>query len=249
MPFFTASDNTQLYYEEHGNSAHPPLLLLPGLLGSLAVQWHSSIPVFAETYRVIAMDLRGHGQSGNAKTVLRLHDMVQDMQELLDALAISSVHIGGYSLGGYLGLLLHLQQPNRVQTLLMHATKFYWNDRIIAGMKKQMQPEGIKNKVPHYAAQLAREHGEEQWERVLAQAAEMLDHMTELGVTETQAAAATCPVLVSAGNRDELIPIEELVALSRAIPSAELFILPGVRHPFPSIPQNVLIPAMQNFHQ
>lgn len=249
MPFFTANDDTRVYYEEYGNSAKPPLLLLPGLLGSLSTQWRDYIPVFADTYRVVAMNLREHGQSGNNNTVLRLDDMVRDIEGLLDMLGIESVHIGGYSLGGYLGLMLHLRQPERVRTLLMHATKFYWNDHAITDMKKQMRPEMIKSKVPHYADHLAQEHGKEKWEYLLTQSAEMIEHMTVLGITEEQATTTTCPVLVSAGNRDELIPIEELVALSKAIPTAELFVLPAVRHAFQTIPPELLIPAMQRFHQ
>lgn len=249
MPFFTADDDTRVYYEEHGNSASPPLVLLPGLLGSLSIQWRDYIPTFAAAYRVVAINLRGHGQSGNNNAVLRLDDMVRDITGLLDALGIKSAHIAGYSLGGYLGLMLHLHQPERVRTLLMHATKFYWNDSVIEGMKKQMRPEVIKSKVPHYATHLAHEHGKEKWEQLLAQSAEMVEHMVLLGITEEQAALATCPVLVSAGNRDELIPVQELLALSQTIPTAELFILPGVHHSFSTIPPALLIPAMQKFHQ
>lgn len=249
MSIYTADDTTPIYYEEHGERHNPALLLLPGLLGSLTTQWRSLLPALSEHYYVVATDLRGHGSSGNMQSSLRVDRMMHDVAGLLDTLAISSVHIGGYSLGGYIGLLLHLHRPQLVETLLMHATKFYWNEQVVAGMKKQLNPETISLKVPRYAAQLAAEHGDNRWEQMMREAAEMIDFMPSLGLSEEEAAKAICPVLVSAGNRDDLVPVEETLRLSRALPAGELLILPGVRHPFPTIPQNLLLAAMLGFHK
>lgn len=249
MSVYTANDTTALYYEEHGERHNPALLLLPGLLGSLSTQWRALIPMLSEQYYVIATDLRGHGASGNSQGTLRVEQMMHDVAGLLDSLAISSVHIGGYSLGGYIGLLLHLHRPQLVETLLMHATKFYWNETVVAGMKKQLNPEIISLKVPRYATQLAAEHGDGRWQQMLREAAEMVELMPSLGLNEQQAAQATCPILVSAGNRDDLVPVEEALQLSRALPAGELLIMPGVRHPFPTIPQSLLLSVMLGFHK
>lgn len=249
MSVYTADDNTSLYYEEHGDRRNPALLLLPGLLGSLATQWRSFIPALSDQYYVIATNLRGHGVSGNNSGELRVDRMMRDVAGLLDMLNVGSVHISGYSLGGYVGLLLHLHRPQLVATLLMHATKFYWNDAVVAAMQKQLNPEAIRLKVPRYAAQLAAEHGDDRWEPLLQEAAGMVEQMPALGLSEEQASAASCPVLVSAGNRDDLVPVEEALKLSRALPTGELLILPGVRHPFLTIPQNLLLPVLQEFHR
>ncbi len=248
MPYCTAFDDSPLYYEEHGDPGLPTLLLLPGLLGSIQMQWRAFISPLAEQYHVVATDLRGHGRSRNSAGSLHISDMVRDTALLMDTLNIATAHIGGYSLGGYIGLQLHLEQPERVQTLLMHATKFYWSDAVAAGMKKQMNPEAIRAKVPKYAEQLAVEHGEERWPQLLQEASVMVEGLPSGGLQEADAARATCPIVVSTGDRDELIPIEESVRLSRAIPSAQLMVLPGVRHPFPGIPPSLMMEAMRLFH-
>ncbi len=249
MPYCTSFDDSSLYYEEHGSSDLPTLLLLPGLLGSISAQWHTYIAPLSEHYHIVITDLRGHGRSGNNAGRLQIGDMVADTLLLLEHLDITAAHIGGYSLGGYIGLQLHLEQPERVQTLLMHATKFYWSNDVVANMKKQMNPDSIQAKVPKYADQLAKEHGEDRWQQLLQEASGMVESLPHVGIQETDAIHATCPILIGTGDRDELIPAEESLRLSRAIPSAQLMVLPGVRHPFYSIPPSLMIEAMRLFHR
>jgi len=248
MPYLTSFDDSSLYYEEHGSAGHPALLLLPGLLGSITVQWRAMVSPLAERYRVIITDLRGHGRSRNNAGTLRAAEMVRDTVLLLDSLNIDRVHIAGYSLGGYIGLQLHIDYPERVQTLLMHATKFYWNEDVVAGMKKQMDPDIFLAKVPKYAAQLAQEHGEERWRELLCEASELVAVMPS-GLKEEDAARVSCPVLVSTGDNDDLVPPEEAIRLSRVIPGAQLMVLPGVRHPFPTVTPSLLLEEMYLFHR
>ena len=59
MAFFT-HDGCQLHYEDYGHGT--PLLLVHGL-GSSTLDWESQIPVLSPLYRVIVIDLRGHGRS------------------------------------------------------------------------------------------------------------------------------------------------------------------------------------------
>ena len=109
MAFWTADDGTQIYYEMQGEGpGKPTLLLLPGLLGTISRQWRPFRGPLTETYRLILPDLRGHGRSENQDTVIRPERMMLDLVGLLDHLRVNQVHISGYSLGGYLGLMLYL---------------------------------------------------------------------------------------------------------------------------------------------
>ena len=135
MPVWTADDDTAINYEVHGAAHGETLLLLPGLLGSLG-QWQRFIQPLSAGFRVILMDLRGHGRSENKQPALEPARMAQDIAGLLDHLGVEQVHVAGYSLGGYLGLMLHLSQPRRVCTLLLHATKFYWSGEAVARMRQ-----------------------------------------------------------------------------------------------------------------
>lgn len=250
MAHFKTDDGTQIYFEVHGEGAdRETLLLLPGLMGSLTSQWQNFLPALIPHFRVILLDLRGHGRSQNNEPTLRLDRMTQDIFSLLDHVGAPIVHIAGYSLGGYLGLMMHLNQPRRVMTLLMHATKFYWTKEAVTNMRQQLDPDTMTAKVPAYANQLAKEHGGSHWRVLVRQASDLVGYMSEKGVTEGMAARSQCPTIVSVGDRDELVPLPEAQRLSRVFPHGELLVLPGVRHPFPMLRMVPLLPMMLEFHK
>jgi pimeloyl-ACP methyl ester carboxylesterase len=249
MSSWIADDGTEINYEIYGtNPQKEVLLLLPGLLGSISQQWVNFVRPLSADYRLVLMDLRGHGRSGNRAPDLKPDRMAEDIVGLLDMLQVTAVHVAGYSLGGYLGLHLALNQPRRVQSLLMHATKFYWTQEAAANMRNQLDPDQLVAKVPTYADQLAREHGGRQWRTLVRQAADLVNYLVDHGLTEGMIKRLQLPALVSVGDRDELIPLNEAQRLSRTLANGRLLVLPGVRHPFPTIPLVPLLPMMQEFH-
>ncbi|MCP4422204.1 MAG: alpha/beta hydrolase [Chloroflexi bacterium] len=250
MTFWTAPDGTDINYEQYGGSeAHKPhLLLLPGLLGAISSQWRPFLKPLSESYRLLLVDLRGHGRSKNNAPTLDIKQMGNDLTGLLDHLNIERLHIAGYSLGGYLGLMLALSQPRRVATLLMHATKFYWTATAAQKMQQQLNPDVMAQKVPTYADQLVKDHGGRQWRILVRQAAELTVNLVDGGLNEKQIANVQCPVLVSVGDRDELVPLPEAFRLSRAIPKGELLVLPKTRHPWQTVRLVPLLPTMRVFH-
>lgn len=249
MTNWTASDGTEIFFNVYGNgSSGNTLLLLPGLLGSLVSQWRNLIRPLTADFRVVAMDLRGHGRSQNSADTLNPKRMMQDVSELLDFLQIESTHIAGYDWGGYLGLMLALNQPRRVATLFMHATKFYWTKEATARMREQLDPDNMAERVPVYADQLVQEHGARHWRILVRQAADLVAYLVEHGLTEKMAAQIQCPTLVSVGDRDRMIPLAEAQRLSRVVPQGELIVLPGVSHPFSTLRPMPLLPMMKHFH-
>jgi len=228
---YRTPDGTAIAYERHGAQG-TDVLLLPGLLGAMS-QWRPMLPALSAGHRIVLADLRGHGASPSPAAELRPDDMAADALGLLDHLGISRAVVAGYSLGGYVGLLMALRAPERVAGVLMHGTKVYWTPEAAAGTLRQLDPEAIAAKVPAYAAALARDHGEG-WAEVVRRAARLVERMPSEGLEEAEAARVACPVRVSVGDRDELVPVGEAVRLYRALPGASLQVLPGVRHPLSS---------------
>ncbi|MCB9422709.1 MAG: alpha/beta fold hydrolase [Ardenticatenaceae bacterium] len=249
MTKWTASDGSEIEFSVYGTDAQPKtLLLLPGLLGSMSSQWHNFIRLLSPDFRIVMLDLRGHGRSQNNTPMLTLDQLLQDIKGLLDFLQIESFHIAGYDLGGYLGLMLALSQSRRVETLLMLATKFYWTQNAAAKMQSQLEPETMSTQAPAYADQLVQEHGARQWRVLVRQAGDIYVHLAENGLTDRMAAQAQCPVLVCVGDRDKLVSLDESHRLSKAIPKGELLVLPGVSHSFRTVRKIPLLPMMQYFH-
>ncbi|MCB8983718.1 MAG: alpha/beta hydrolase [Ardenticatenaceae bacterium] len=250
MSNWTADDGTTIHYEVYGSDLQKDvLLLLPGLMGSINRQWVNFVPALTDNFRLVLMDLRGHGRSSNNAPLLETGRMVQDIVGLLDELQATAVHVAGYNLGGYLGLQMLLTAPRRVHTLLMHASKFYWTADAAAKLRAQLDPDDLAAKVPTYADQLVQDHGGRQWRILVRQAADLISSLVDNGLKESMIKRIQTPVLVSVGDRDELIPLNEAQRLSRMLPNGRLLVLPGVRHPYQTIPAVPLIPMMQEFHR
>jgi len=121
---FLASDGSRIAYtiDDFTDPWRPPetLLLLHAAMGS-SQRWYAAVPPLARHYRVVRMDLRGHGESQvpPPEPPLTMDRLVQDVRELLDRLGCGAVHIAGNSAGGYLAQNLAMQSPERVRCLML----------------------------------------------------------------------------------------------------------------------------------
>jgi 3-oxoadipate enol-lactonase len=124
MESFTAGDGSQLaYYIDDFTDPWrkpPVLLLLHAAMGS-AKRYYDWIPALCRHYRVVRLDLRGHGESGipPADRPLTLNRLVTDVVELMDHLGLADAHIVGNSAGGYLGQQLAMNHARRVRSLML----------------------------------------------------------------------------------------------------------------------------------
>lgn len=249
MATWTADDGTVINYEIVGDgTGKDTLLLLPGLLGAITNQWQQFVAPLARDYRVILPDWRGHGHSDNKDTSLRPGRMLQDLVGLLNYLRVNALHVAGYDFGGYMGLMLYLNQPRRVASLLMHGTKFYWTQEAVVKLRQQLDPDVMAEKAPTYANRLASEHGS-RWRILVRQAADMIATLSDRGITEGMVSRVQIPVVISVGDRDELVSLPEALHLSRKIPQGQLLVLPNTRHPLKGVAQVPLLPLMQDFHR
>jgi pimeloyl-ACP methyl ester carboxylesterase len=69
------------------------------------------------------------------------------------------------------------------------------------------------------------------------------------GLSESGISKVQCPVLVSVGDCDELVPVREAHRLSRELPTASLLVLPGVHHPIQGLGLVPMLQVMQSFHK
>ncbi|MEE8245324.1 MAG: alpha/beta hydrolase [Pseudomonadales bacterium] len=111
------SDGVAIRYVDIGEGA--PVVFVHGLFGS-AEMWMQTGVAPAAQFRTIALDCRGHGQSGkphraDAYGML----MVVDLVNLLDRLNIEKAHFVGYSMGAEIVLKLATQYPDRVRSVVV----------------------------------------------------------------------------------------------------------------------------------
>ncbi len=109
--------NLQVGYIDQG-SGDQVLLLIHGL-GSNAKGWSRNIPVLAENYRVIAVDLPGYGYSSKDYYPYSLSFYAQVLTEMLTELGIESAVFVGHSMGGQISIITALTYPERVDKLVL----------------------------------------------------------------------------------------------------------------------------------
>ena len=94
--WFTTSDGVKLHYLEAGTGK--PLVLIPGW-SQTAAQFKHQLDGLSDRYRVIAIDMRGHGDSAKPDYGYRIHRLSQDVHEFLAANSLADVTLGGHSMG------------------------------------------------------------------------------------------------------------------------------------------------------
>ncbi|MES9993029.1 MAG: alpha/beta fold hydrolase [Candidatus Thiodiazotropha sp.] len=106
-----------LYYREFGNPEAPKLCLLHGLFGS-ANNWMGVVNCLQDSFHIITPDLRNHGRSPHHED-MDYELMADDLLQLLNSLQADSVYLLGHSMGGKVAMWLALQQPERVEKLIV----------------------------------------------------------------------------------------------------------------------------------
>jgi len=100
----------------------PTMLLLHGWTATGALNWFNAIPTLAQSYRVVALDHRGHGRGIRDPRRFRLEDCADDAVALADHLGIDQFVAVGYSMGGPIAQLIWQRHHDRVTGLVLAAT-------------------------------------------------------------------------------------------------------------------------------
>lgn len=120
----TIADNTRFNVEVIG-PAQPltrPLVLLHGFTGS-SENWRSHIATFGQRYKLVMIDLLGHGGSDSPEQPLRyrMEYCLDDLAEVFDQLQLKRANLLGYSMGGRMALSFAIAHPERVNQLILES--------------------------------------------------------------------------------------------------------------------------------
>ena len=212
-------DGVTLYYEVYGIGE--PLLLVHGnggSIGSLTAQ----IAYFREHYKVIAMDSRDHGRSGDSLDNLTYEKMTDDLAALLDHLNTGPVYVLGWSDGAIEALLLALRHPAKVRKVAAMAAN-------LNPSEDAMRPEVIALVKSAVAAAPAVDKDTPAGRRQLKVRSMFLD---EPHIPLEALDDITAPTLVMASDHD-LVRDEHTVAIFQQIPNSQLAIFPNATHMIP----------------
>ncbi|EFW93537.1 3-oxoadipate enol-lactone hydrolase [Haladaptatus paucihalophilus DX253] len=248
MPF-TDNDGVSLYYEEHGPTDADPIVFVEGL-GYGRWMWRWQREAFADDYRVIVWDNRGTGDSDAPDGPYSIEEMAGDLEAVLAAVGVESVHVVGASMGGMIAQQYALDY-NRAQTLSLLCTTPGGDEGVPTPPETQERmfdvPEGCDEReairykmAPAMTEEFAAEHDDllsdiVDW-RLAGDASDEARGAQAMGVTNFDASdrlgELSLPTLIAHGTADSVLPFENAELLADRIPHAELEPFEGGPHLF-----------------
>ena len=235
-------DTVMLHYSDAGQGT--PVVLLHGfpLCGAL---WHEQQKILSERYRVIVPDLRGHGRSPAPAGVYDMELLARDVLALLDSLKVKQAVIIGHSMGGYVTLAAWRIAPERFLALGLICSQ--------AGADTEEGRQGRYKMADKVAAEGSKVAAEAMLAKVFASglpaAAPIVEQVRQMilntstagivGALQGMAVRADSgpllpkidlPVLILAGDKDQIIPLEKAKATAAAIKTATLVTVANAGH-------------------
>ncbi|MDQ5822978.1 MAG: alpha/beta hydrolase [Chloroflexota bacterium] len=233
---FIQVNDLEIYYEEYGRGE--PLILLHG--GTATLQsWQDQIPAFAEHFRVVALDSRGHGKTINPAGELRYDQMADDVAAFIGALDLEKPLVFGYSDGGQVALELGMRYPDLGGALVLGGTCYRFPPQYFQALQgfgvdkpENFDPERLQADQPEWVdylkAQHVRANDPDYWRTFMKQIAVLWWNVRDYAAEDLQ--KITAPTLILQGDRDEGVDVEQAVEMYRGIPNAELAVLPNATH-------------------
>ncbi len=236
-------ESIALYYEEYG--AGEALLFLHGL-GTDGRSWEYQRDLFAEQYRVILIDVRGHGRSAKPPGPYSVPQFAQDIFALLEHLKIDAFHLVGLSMGGMIGFQMAVEQPERLRSLTIvnsgpELIAQNWKERWQILQRRLVLNFTSMEKIGEFIGErLFPEPHLAEYKTLFVQQMRENDPKAYKAATNAligwsvrgQLGRVQCPVLVISGDMD-YTPVANKEAYVREMPTARLQVIANSRHGTP----------------
>jgi 3-oxoadipate enol-lactonase len=257
MPY-VENQAAKIYWDEQGSG--DPLLLIMGL-SYASNMWHRTRPFLAQSFRTIAFDNRGVGQSDVPPGVYPIALMASDAAAVLDAAGVTSAHVFGVSMGGMIAQEFALQYPQRVRSLILGCTNAGGSHVVGAApevlqilTRQGMTPqESNETMIPFiYDATTPRARIDEDMTLRMKWYPTPQGYMGQLqGIIQWEAysriAQITAPTLIIHGETDQLIPVANAPLIAERIAGAKLALIPHASHIFETDQPGVSIRLITEF--
>jgi esterase len=247
---FITVNGLRLHYLDWGNESRPPLLMVHGI-GRVAHTFDHIAPSFTGDYHVIAVDMRGHGDSAwDPGANYLVEDHAKDFEAIVAQLGLRSVTLWGNSTGGRVVQVYAGLHPDNVRALIVEdvgperpktisdgfarsverdAKGWASEDELLAQLKRENQgmPEDQLRVYARYASKRDA-GGRVVWKR---------DPQLAKGFVETElwqyVRKIASPTIYILGGRSTIVPVETQEQLKKTIAGVRIVTMPGLGH-YPS---------------
>jgi 3-oxoadipate enol-lactonase len=236
-------NGVEIAYTDQGKGT--PILFIHGYPLSKAM-WDPQVKGLSSNFRVITLDLRGHGESEAPLWLYTVEMFADDIRALLDHLSIDQVVLVGFSMGGYITFAFYRKNRNRVKALILADTR--------------PQADSLEGKQGRFkTAQTAHKQGagaiaDAMLPKLLTSQSvqsrpDVVQHVRKI-MTDTPVAGIagdlmamaerpdsvpllseiTCPTLILVGEQDGLTPPADAKLMAEKIKKSQLEMIPAAAH-------------------
>jgi len=212
------------------DGAGDALVLLHGGLSNRD-DFDAQLAELTARYRVWRPDRRGHGTTPDAPGPITYDNMADDTIEFLETVVGEPAHLIGYSDGAMVGVLVALCRPDLVRKLVLMGLyvnregEAEWFGRYVASATASAVPASIRS-----AYDARSPDGPAHFDEVAGKVLHLW--RTEPNLPVEALRDLTVPTLLLQGD-DDIVTLEHGVAMARAIPDAQLAVVPGASHTVP----------------
>lgn len=238
-------NNINVSYNDEGPKEAPVIIFIHGFPLNKSL-WDKQLNSLKDDYRVIAYDIRGHGNSGLGVIDFSIDLFVNDLLSFMDALKIEKTIICGLSMGGYIALNAIENHPERFTALILCDTNCIADSseakekrmNAIISIKENGVEKLAEDLIPNlFAPESFKTNTEE-----IAAVKEMIITTSKQSLYYSLQALAnrkeTCnklteikvPTLILVGEEDKITPIEASRAMKMKIKGAKFYIIPQAGH-------------------
>jgi len=225
----------KLYTQTYGHGA--PVIFLHGGTVFFDNSFANQRDYFASYRTVIGIDQRGHGHSPDGPWSLSYKMMADDTAAIIEQLGLGPVDIVGHSDGADLALILARDHPKLLRRLVISGANLRADLSAEEKQRHQWSPEQLEKHVRATANSLppsfridygkVSPDGPDHWMTLVTKCYEMW--LEPIVIEPVDLKKISIPVLVMAGDHD-FTSVEENAEIFRALPHAQLFIVPASKH-------------------
>jgi pimeloyl-ACP methyl ester carboxylesterase len=212
----------KMYYEIHGEGE--PLVLIHGGGSTIQTSFSKILPLLAQHYKVIAVELQAHGRTNDRDSAVSFEQDANDVVGLLAYLKIPKTNFLGFSNGGQTAMQIGISHPEIVNKLII-VSAFYKREGAINGFFESMENANLGNMpAPLKEAYLKINNDSVGLQNMFNKDRARMLHFKDWD--DKDLASIKSPSLIIAGDRD-VVTTDHLVKMSQIIPNSQLMILPG----------------------
>tara|TARA_B110000046_G_C13017533_1_gene409531 strand:+ start:1544 stop:2449 length:906 start_codon:yes stop_codon:yes gene_type:complete len=248
---FMAVDDLIIHYRDEGTG--PTLVLLHGVASSLHT-WDGWVNRLAPHYRIIRIDLPGHGLTGSDPSIERyeIAYMINKLEKFLNKLSIDEIYLAGNSLGGYIGWNYALHRPDRIKKMVLLDSAGFPQDMpfimnfaalpVIGEMAGFMMPKFIVNRNVKQAFGDSDKVTDKLQQRYFDLTMRQGNREALVNVFRTMKEQSTnehlgdrikdveTPTLLMWGSEDEWVPLSIMQKFHQTLPNSQTIVYEGVGH-------------------